>query len=50
MDNMPLELLLKTKRRNKQPVEVGPIKKLALQSLDLANNDLTFGRSFAELF
>ena len=30
LDNMPLELLLKTKRRNKQQVQVGPIKKLAL--------------------
>ena len=47
---MALELLLKTKRRFRAPAESVPLSKLALQSLDLANNDIRLPVSVQSLF
>ena len=41
---------MKHKKRFKQPAEVGPIKKLALQSLDLANNAIKFTSKHVSIF
>lgn len=49
-ENTALMLLMKTKRRYRQKVEAGPVNKLALQSLDLANNDLRLNTNVQKLF
>lgn len=41
---------MKTKRRYMPPIDSPPIEKLAMQSLDLANNNIVFTKDYVEVF